>query len=354
MEYARPGAAIQKLFETGFDKAVFAPIDTPPRKFQSFKDIRDKANWFRIQQQTPHHKFPLDEHTTQVITNLNQMMLQKGVPTKIRGLMNLSALFHDFGKAHQEGGAFNPEKGHWQYIGHQDVSREMAMDAMTGLAIPEEDKKFVATMVGLHMEPHTAHNWSPKRVRQFLQKEALVPMDPQQVESFKNSLMKKQGYGEAEADEIIRYFTKDFWRLVFDHAKADEMSTGMPHEEDLRVKDETIAKWEQSLQQLPPPKPIIGGGKIIDIVRESDPGLRPNMAGPRGVSWVVELGNMLLESQTKDMTPEQAADFIRSAWQGIRGNYVKEPTQTQQHLPPPPSPPPQNLVQAWAMANCRL
>lgn len=301
MEYARPAESLDILLKSGLAEAIFNP-EHP--KLKEFQNIRDRENWFNFDQKNPNHDKTLDQHTIAVVQNINNQMKNMNVPSKIRGLMNWAAFMHDFGKAHNLGGQYVPDKGHWQYIGHQDYSEKMAASALDAFAVPEEDKSFIMNVIRHHMEPHGSSEWNDKTIRKFVQNKAKIFKTPEQIESYKQKLA-SEGNSPEQINEIIKWFTTDHWKLIMEHGRADEAS-----EEDSKKLDSTINRINQQLQVMPPETPIIKPGEIIMTIQSINPKIKPN----KPIGWVQELTDLVKDNQTKETTPEQAKQFIINQW----------------------------------------
>tara|TARA_Y100000310_G_C20695595_1_gene825457 strand:+ start:823 stop:3498 length:2676 start_codon:yes stop_codon:yes gene_type:complete len=269
---ARPAEAVRVLFETGFYKTAF---NVP--EMEGLHPIE-------MDQQTPHHKFNLMDHTLRVLDNYNKSAIDKNLPLDRRILRNLTALFHDFGKMHPEIQKEHPKnKGQMQYIGHEDKSVLIADSIMKSIGIPEKDRKYAGKLMETHMRPH-AKKWSPKSMGKMLAK-LEVPGQ------------------EDKTNELL----EDLW----DHGKADEEASD-PDTADLALKDQHYQGFlDFQNQQLQGPnagkplnKPLIDGRQIMSLIPE----LLPNSG------FIKEVMDQLMSQRysNSSMTEDDAIQFVNS------------------------------------------
>ncbi len=187
-----PTEALRLLFESGLYKEVF-----------NVPEMRDiNPDGMAMDQKSPYHKYSLLDHTLEVISNLNRLMKENGEEDEMRGLMNLAAVFHDFGKMDNK--IARPHKnprfeGHTTYVGHEKSSDKMAEAILKSIGVPKDKRNLVTTVIKTHMYPHDASDWSDKSKSpgQFIEK------------------LKIKGKGGVD----------DLWKYVFMHAQADAMSS---------------------------------------------------------------------------------------------------------------------------------
>jgi tRNA nucleotidyltransferase/poly(A) polymerase len=160
MKGAKPAAATRILFESGLYRYIF---DIP----KDFIDISTS-------QRSHYHQYTLMEHTLKVIENINNLSQEANFSDDERALLNLSAIFHDFGKMSPEIRQPHPKRpGYYRYLGHEEVSAKLAKQIMTSMGFTPEAKKFVSTVVASHMKPHRSGMFedktkSRKKLGQFL------------------------------------------------------------------------------------------------------------------------------------------------------------------------------------------
>jgi hypothetical protein len=192
-----PVPALKILFESGLYKQVF--------KVPTMENIN--SDGIMMDQKTPYHKYSLLDHTLKVVSNLNKTMKDSGENDEIRGLLNLAAIFHDFGKMDKDVAKEHPNPripGHTRYVGHEIKSEEMAEEILKSINVPKDKRALVNTIIKTHMFPHEASKWekgSKKKIwknpGKFIEK------------------MKIKGKGGID----------DLWKYVFYHAQADAMSS---------------------------------------------------------------------------------------------------------------------------------
>jgi len=280
MEGENPAPAIKLLFESDLYLSVF---DIP--QLEGYQNIR-------MDQKNENHKHDLANHIVNVVNNLNQMMLDQGEDKKIRGLMNMSAMFHDFGKMHPEIQQPHPKKKEqMRYLGHEDKSAEVSDAALKHIGIGKGDRTFVNTIVQRHMEPHGAANWNNKSIGKFLNR-----------------------FGEQQ----------DLWKYVFYHSMADSMSRGTGpevYQEDIDTKREYITKIEDWMAQQQESgqsvtKPIIDGNVVMEIIPEINP----------QTGFIKDVTNAILEAQYAGeiTTEEQARQRVLEMKPEILQTYQRE------------------------------
>jgi len=184
-----PVDSLKMLFDTGLYKTVF--------KVPLMETINEQG--IQMEQQTPWHKYNLLQHTIEVVKNLNQIMKDSGETDYMRGLMNLAALFHDFGKMQEGIQQPHPKnEGQMQYIGHEKASTKMADQILKSIGVGKDDRDIVSQVIRLHMRPHDADKWGPKGRGKFLRDTRMHGKDEEH---------------------------KDLWKYVFYHSQADSMSS---------------------------------------------------------------------------------------------------------------------------------
>lgn len=253
-----PVESVGILFDTGLYKNVF--------KVPSMEDINKDG--IHMDQQTKFHKYNLKDHTLEVIKNLNNIMKENNENDYMRGLLNIAALFHDFGKMKTQK-PHPKEEGRMQYINHERVSSKMADEILKSIGVGRDERDIVNQIIRLHMRPHGASEWSDKARGRFLRETRM--------------------HGKEEKH-------KDLWKYVFYHAKADEMSS-QPDEYD----DEKIQKiYDDFYRYVYSPsgifsKPILNGNEIIEIFEGIDNELTPD------TGYIKEVLEIIKEKQDQNI-----------------------------------------------------
>jgi len=183
--------SLRILFESSLYKNVF---DVP-----SMKNINKDG--ILMDQKTPWHDNNLLDHILLVVKNLDKIMKDNKETDYMRGLMNLAAMFHDFGK--MQDGIQQPhpnprQEDHMQYLGHERASKKMADEIMKSIGVGRDDRDIVNQIVSLHMRPHDADKWGPKGMGNFLRDTRM--------------------HGKDEEHQKL-------WEYIFYFNKADEMSS---------------------------------------------------------------------------------------------------------------------------------
>ena len=192
LEGENPTDALRLLFESGLYKEVF-----------NVPEMRDiNPDGIMMDQKSPYHKYSLLDHTLEVVSNLNKMMKEQGEENDLRGLMNLAAVFHDFGKMDDTVAKKhkNPKfEGHTTYVGHEKSSDKMAEAILKSIGVSKDKRNLVNAVIKTHMLPHDAPGWNKKNKGpgRFIEK------------------LKIKGKGGVD----------DLWKYVFMHAQADSMSS---------------------------------------------------------------------------------------------------------------------------------
>jgi len=262
MQGDKPADAVRVLFETDFYKQVF---DVP-----ELSDLHEEG--IGMDQRTRFHKYNLMDHTLKVIENLNSIMKEKGENDDIRGLMNLAAVFHDFGKMKagiQQPNPNEPER--MSYLGHEDESAIMSDSVLKSIGVGKKEREIVKQVIGLHMKPHSADKWSNKAKGKFLRRSRLP------------------GKEEEHAD---------LWKYIFYHAQADKMSSDPEafDEQSTRGTFDAFHEYVNSpvAEQV---KPILDGNEVIALVPE----LRPD------TGFIKDVNNVLLELQNEGVVDKETA-----------------------------------------------
>jgi tRNA nucleotidyltransferase/poly(A) polymerase len=296
MEGERPDAAARIMFETGLYKHVF----------QVPSNISDIS----MNQESPYHNLNLMEHTLSDMSSLNKRSKERNLPKEERGLLNLSAMLHDFGKMFPEIRTPRKDNRGYHYIGHENKSYEFVNQILTKMGFPQEAKEFVSQVVLKHMD---AHNFNPnvggydKKMGRFLN----------QVDSLYENLL--------------------------EHALADSTGRTMPPEEIKKEQQKykgiinDMTKYRQEMGDMIK-KPVIDGNRIREIFTEVVPEMVQENAfikdksNPKGKHYLAYVIEKLLEAQWSRVVKntEEAEQFIRKNVKNWRGIW----RQSQMDLPP--------------------
>ena len=180
--------------------------------------ILPELNELKIEVDPNHHHKDVYEHTLQVVDNVS--------PTLIR---RLGALFHDIAKPNTKG----IENGKVHFRHHEVVGAKMTKKILQNLKYDKKTIKNVASLVELHLRPHTFKmGWTDSAVRRYI-------VDAGEVLEDLNNLVR--------ADVTTK--NKQKAQEIFE--KLDEMET--------RIK-EVLEKEERS--KLRPP---ISGDEIMSL-----------------------------------------------------------------------------------------
>ena len=197
-----PEISLRKIFENESYREIF----------NLSKEIEDlHPDGIKMNQKTPYHKYNLMDHTLGVLKNVNRIMKEKNENKNMRILMNLAALFHDFGKMKLGVQKLHPKYfDRMQYIGHERESAIIADNILKSFDIDENDRRIVSQITKLHMKPHQADKWTDRGKRNFL------------------NIIEKY---EKESN------IKDLWKYTFYFAEADEMSSNPDKYNPNRIKN---------------------------------------------------------------------------------------------------------------------
>lgn len=88
--------------------------------------------------------------------------------------MKLVGLFHDIGKAYT--GTFSEEKGRWQFINHEIVSKDLSKKILQRFKADNDTIKFVSGVVGSHMKVKFMTNFKKTTlIRHLLTDKFIIP-----------------------------------------------------------------------------------------------------------------------------------------------------------------------------------
>ncbi len=338
-----PTDAVRMLFETGFYKVAF---NTP---------IVQQTLGIDMDQRNEHHKLSLMNHTLEVIRNLNKLVKEDSQKRaeerkqaaanlspeemkqweeqekkeiaqdkKMAALMNMSAMFHDFGKMHPEGQQDHPNKpGQRQYLTHEDWSAKMSEEVLKSIGIGDKDRNVVNKVVQMHMTPHgDVEKWREGTIGDWYKKTHIPGQEDLQ---------------------------KSLWKYVMFHAMADSMSKGDDTwHEDVASKQRGYDKINNYLNAPPPMKPLVDGRRIMELIPE----LKPDSG------FINDINKMLMEMQYSRQitTPEQAQQKVLEWKQQnlqaylnkgpVRKAVPQQKNKVQQPIQPPQAPPSEGQRQA--------
>ena len=264
---ADPAAGVRLLFETDLYKSLFSEEEVGKMNPEGIK----------MDQRTPWHKYNLMNHTLEVMRNLNNIMKEKGESDKMRGLMNLSAFGHDFGKMMSDIPTEHPKNpGQMQYINHEKASRRLMSAFMKSVGIGKDDRDIVTQVVEHHMVPHQIGSYGNKGRANFLRKTRM--------------------HGKEEEH-------KDLWKYIFYHAMADDMSS-QPDDYDAAKRQEEFDRFQQYVEKPPtPPKLLVNGNDVKSLFPNVPPG-----------PWISQvLGEMQARQDSGEFsTYEEAMEVLKT------------------------------------------
>jgi tRNA nucleotidyltransferase/poly(A) polymerase len=275
MAGAAPAQSVRLLLESGLYRCVFRGPGM------------EETLGIRQDQRNEHHRLDLLDHTVEIVRNLNQLLHQRGESAKLRALMNLAALFHDFGKMHPDGRQEHPQKpGQMMYAGHERVSARLAEEVLKAIGVGSADRALVTKIVVLHMRPHlhdSSSSWTPKSMGKFLRDSTFAD------------------HGEID----------NLWEHIFVHAIADSMSKGNDTwREDVPAKEQAMTDFRDYLtlrqsQTANISKPLLNGREIMALI--------PELA--QGTGFIRSVISTLLELQDAgEVTTEEQAQRVVLDW----------------------------------------
>lgn len=280
------------LFATGMYKPVF--------------QIPETWHPATVDQQNPHHKLNLMEHTLEVMSNYNKLTKDSDMPDNERMLMNMSTFAHDLLKMHpdirkpktdKDGKPIMFQRGdqsfeHMQYLEHDTQGSDFITKIMTKMGFTPQEKGFVSQIVKHHMTPHDFE----KRMR------------PEDMGKF-------------------LFATDNLYRNVMEHAHADALSKGeMMGEEQSTISQDRIRhlqdinKYREELGDMVR-KPVINGERLKELAFQIDPDMVAKGAmiktnkNPKPIHYISYMNERLLEWQwaRKIKSPEDAEPLLLQA-----------------------------------------
>lgn len=143
---------IEDILKINDHDELFDTICSNLDMFSDFYDIYD------VPHDSSYHSFSISRHIFHVVDYLKNTELER------QDELLLAGLFHDIGKGFCK--SFYNHKGekkkYASYIGHENVSSQIAIDILTALNLEEEKVKYVVDLIQFHMKPM---DMSPKTER---------------------------------------------------------------------------------------------------------------------------------------------------------------------------------------------
>lgn len=282
MSTNNPVEALRILFNTGLYKSVF--------------NLDQTGEWhpdyIMMDQRTPYHTENLLGHTLNTIKFLNENINRlhgEETPEQqhMRGLMNLAALFHDFGKMSKGMATPHPDRPEqMQYLGHEQKSMSIANEILKSLGIGKDDRNIVNKVIGMHMRPHSAEQWSNKARAKFLR----------------------------DMDIPGRDDLGNLWEYIFLHAEADDKASNV-EQFDPVMRETQYEQMRQYIEKPPTPqKLLINGNDILSVID-----LKPG-------SWIQEVINMVQNEQDEGniKTRDEAMNYLNTIKGSIEQKYPTE------------------------------
>lgn len=295
---ANPADAIDILFDTDLYKSVFNVPD--------MENIT--SDGVKMDQRTPWHKYNLKDHIVNTLRNLNNMMQSKGETDKMRGLLNLASLFHDFGKMKTDIPTPHPkDPNRMQYIHHEVASARMSDAILKSIGVGKDDRDIVNQIIRYHMVPHSIGDYGNKGMANFLRKTRM------------------HGKEEEHAD---------LWKYIFYHAQADAQAS-QPDQYDAAKREEEFNRFQQYVENPPTPTKILING---NDVKQNFPDIPP---GP----WIKDIMKQIQDKQDlgEINTREEAIAMLQmlkpqnnteGTIAGSWYNKIKKAQQSRPHLVP--------------------
>jgi len=216
----KPESGMRLLHQTGLSKYIF-PLP------ESYKP-------WEMEQESPHHKYNVLDHSLKVLEEINRMMLEKNVNDADRFAMNMAAFLHDIGKLDPSIQGVKEVEGkiNKTYHDHQKSSTDISEKFMKALKLSNKEIEDIKTIVQYHMEPHEhGGTRTPYQLAQFV---------------------KKVG---------------NLWDRIVDLSIADIRGTGQAKEEEFAKKEE----YRKRLQSINPErvlqlKPLLSGNDLMTLL----------------------------------------------------------------------------------------
>jgi len=245
MRLGKLAQAIRFMSDTGLLKHVMPEIEAlkgveQPKKFHAEGDVFE-------------HTMAVLEHTKPTVE------------------AQLAALLHDVGKPATQ----KFLEGKIQFLGHEDVSVEIAEAFMRRLKMDNATITKVVPLVKNHMRAHTSLEWGPKAIRKFVREMGEYLEDVLDLTA---------------ADALGRKMDEDVSRQGDDYIK------------DLR---ERIKKTNEIPIST---KPVLNGKEIMDILN-----VKPGPEVGKASRWLQEQSDDLA-TEGKELTPELARELLKTQY----------------------------------------
>lgn len=136
-----------------------------------FKEIRTGLGWldsfvdiYDVPHDSSYHSFSISRHTFHVVEHLKNKTLKR------QNELLLAALFHDIGKGFCK--TFYNHKGekrkYASYIGHENVSAQLAIEILFALGLKEDRIKHVVNLIQFHMKPMDTSAKTERNLKKLL------------------------------------------------------------------------------------------------------------------------------------------------------------------------------------------
>lgn len=160
-----PTRAVELLKQLGLLELIFDP---KPEEMEELKMDKEMVPW-ETNQNNPHHKFDIWNHTLNVVKNLvdqTQGDIKEDQETYL--IRNIAAMLHDIGKRYTGIHGTN-EKGFTSYHGHEETSAKLADKILTRLKAPKDIIDRVVSLIDNHLRPHQLlDNGSGRSYRKYV------------------------------------------------------------------------------------------------------------------------------------------------------------------------------------------
>lgn len=168
------GDSMGDWYKNLFEKCVFDDSFTNSHSalFASLKCVVSEfADIYDMPQDSTYHSFSISRHTYYVFKYIKDNFERYEGERHTELLV--AALFHDLGKAHCKS-FFNykgEEKRYANYIGHENVSSQIACESLMKLGYNDNFVKYVVDLIQFHMMPMNMSEKVEKRLRGLITEE---------------------------------------------------------------------------------------------------------------------------------------------------------------------------------------
>jgi tRNA nucleotidyltransferase/poly(A) polymerase len=160
-----PTRAVELLKQLGLLELIFDPKSEELSELNMDKEM---VPW-ETEQNNPHHKFDIWNHTLNVVKNLvdqTQGDIKEDQETYL--IRNIAALLHDIGKRYTGIHGTN-DAGFTNYHGHEETSAKLAEKILSRLRAPKNIIDRVVALIDNHLRPHQLlDNGSGKSYRRYV------------------------------------------------------------------------------------------------------------------------------------------------------------------------------------------